>query len=146
MEDIKQELEKATFIPYNINGEDEENYGKAKAFFLSTQESITTSIKKCVKSLEQANESYKWFTQMKKDLTKKHPDTNVDHLDNTIKSLEQTIKQLETTLETNNQRLAEVEFIVNNCFTETIQDNVAIVQNDGLIFSKYFALVLKGME
>ena len=142
-EEIKQELENAEFVPYDIEDEDELNYTETKTYFLSTQETIESAIKKVEKALKEATTNYEWLTKMKKDLTEKNEET--EYLDKAIANMEKTIENVKATLEENYKRLADVVYINQNCFTETVKDGVAYVQEDGKVFSKYFALVLKGM-
>lgn len=142
-EQIKKELENAEFVPYDIEGEDELNYTEAKTYFLSTQETIESAIKKLEKALKEATTSYEWLVRMKKEFSEKGEE--VEYLDKAFANMEKTLENVKNTLEQDYQRLADVVYINQNCFTETIKDGVAYVQEDGKVFSKYFALVLKGM-
>ena len=142
-ERIEKELENAEFVPYDITGDDELNYTEAKTYFLSTQETIESAIKKVEKALKEATTNYEWLVKMQKDFSEKGEET--EYLEKAIPNMEKTIEHLKNTLEQDYQRLADVVYINQNCFTETVKDGVAHVQEDGKVFSKYFALVLKGM-
>ena len=146
LEKARQELKDAEFIPFDIKGEDEENYLQAKAFFIEQQDSVEKAIGKIDDAIKDSTKTRDLFIKLLADIKEKDTETDLSHLEKIIENYNSTIKEFENSLEKNEKVLQHIYKIINECFTETIKDKVAYVQENGKIFSKYFVLVLDDLS
>lgn len=134
------------FIPFDIKGDEEEDYLKSKAFFLENESDIEASLKKIERALDETRKVRDAFIVTLANCKEKQPNEDFTQLERMVENYNKTIEQFEEGLEKNQKALDRVLTIIEECFTETVADGIANVSENGKIFSKYFTLVLENNE
>lgn len=142
----KKDTPKIDFIPYDITGEEEKAYSKAKAFFLENESDLEANVKKIENILNDTNKTRDAFILTLANCKEKAPNENFEQLEKMIENYNTTIKKFEEASEKNHKALSNVLTIIEECFTEQVIDGVAHVSENGKVFSKYFVLVLENNE
>lgn len=142
----KEKETKIDFIPFDISGNDENNYVKSKAFFLEQVANLESAIKRHQQAILEAEKTKKSFELLIASLKDEEPDYDTSHLESIVHNYDTTIEQLEKGYEKQSKALERTNTIIQDCFTETVIENVAHVSEKGKIFSTYFVLVLDELE
>lgn len=135
------EDKKIEFLPLNFEDElEEEMYLESKSYFLDTFEKLERNLVNIDKAIDENDKILNGFLLLQN--SNELGTEQLESVNSIVENLKSSKEELEKTKQRMKTQHETINVIIEDCFTEKVENGNALVKENGKIFSRYFSLYL----
>lgn len=135
------EDKKIEFLPLNFEDElEEEMYLESKSYFLDTFEKLERNLVNIDKAIDENDKILNGFLLLQN--SNELGAEQLESVNSIVENLKSSKEELEKTKQRMKTQYETINVIIEDCFTEKVENGKALVKENGKIFSRYFSLYL----
>lgn len=135
------EDKKIEFLPLNFEDElEEEMYLESKSYFLDTFEKLERNLVNIDKAIDENDKILNGFLLLQN--SNELGSEQLESVNSIVENLKSSKEELEKTKQRMKTQHETINVIIEDCFTEKVENGKALVKENGKIFSRYFSLYL----